>query len=130
MLSPDPDRGRRTLLTVPEVAQMLGCGRTLVYDLIGSRQLPVVKIGRLTRVPVAAIDDFVTSHVATTRPTSPPIGSRFDRVGTRGSLLPAVFAGEPAQGQLFEDRPERPGAAAGMERHGRPRANNPPRGRV
>ncbi|MDQ6846577.1 MAG: helix-turn-helix domain-containing protein [Candidatus Dormibacteraeota bacterium] len=109
---------------------MLGCGRTLVYDLIGSRQLPVVKIGRLTRVPVAAIDDFVTSHVATTRPTSPPIGSRFDRVGTRGSLLPAVFAGEPAQGQLFEDRPERPGAAAGMERHGRPRANNPPRGRV
>jgi excisionase family DNA binding protein len=63
MLNPDRDSPRRSLLTVREVGLMLGCGRTLVYDLIGSRQLPVVKIGRLTRVPVAAVDDFVSRHV-------------------------------------------------------------------
>jgi excisionase family DNA binding protein len=54
------------LLTVREVAFVLGCGRTLVYDLIGSRQLPIVKVGRLTRVPMAAVDNFVSRHLTTT----------------------------------------------------------------
>ena len=112
MLSSDRDSSSRPLLTVPEVAFMLGCGRTLVYELIGSRQLPVVKIGRLTRVPVAAVDDFVSRHITATTPTFPPAAPRFDRVRTRSAVLPAVLAGGPAQGQLFEDRPERPGAAA------------------
>jgi excisionase family DNA binding protein len=56
---------QRVLLTVREVAFMLGCGRTLVYDLIGSRQLPIVKVGRLTRVPAAAVDNFVSRHLTT-----------------------------------------------------------------
>lgn len=80
MLSPDRDSPRRTLLTVPEVALMLGCGRTLVYELIGSRELPVVKIGRLTRVPIAAVDAFVSSHVTGT--ISPPVATRLDRPRT------------------------------------------------
>ena len=66
MLGPDGDSSRRALLRVPEVAAMLGCGRTLVYELIGSRQLPVVKVGRLTRVPVVAVDDFVNRHLTNT----------------------------------------------------------------
>ncbi len=59
------------LLTVQEVAFVLGCGRTLVYDLIGSRQLPVVKVGRLTRVPMAAVDNFVIRHLTTGTSISP-----------------------------------------------------------
>ncbi len=110
MLRPDRDGLRRALLTVPEVALMLGCGRTLVYELIGSRQLPVVKIGRLTRVPVAAVDAFVDSHVTNT--TSPAVATGFDRLRTRRSALPEVLAGRLAQGQLFEDRPGRPGTTA------------------
>ncbi len=76
MLSPDRDGSRRALLTVLEVADMLGCGRTLVYDLIGSRQLPVVKVGRLTRVPVAAVDAFVSQHLTRTVSFSPPLPSQ------------------------------------------------------
>jgi len=47
------------LLTVTEVAHRLGCGRTLVYDLIGSGQLETVKLGRLRRVPTEAVDVLV-----------------------------------------------------------------------
>ncbi len=47
------------LLTVPEAARMLGVGRTLTYELIGSGQLEVVHIGRATRVPIDAVHAFV-----------------------------------------------------------------------
>ncbi|HUY97271.1 MAG TPA: helix-turn-helix domain-containing protein [Verrucomicrobiae bacterium] len=43
------------LVDVREAARLLGCGRTLVYDLIGRGELPVIKLGRLTRIPVAAL---------------------------------------------------------------------------
>ncbi len=101
MLSPDRDGSRRALLTVLEVADMLGCGRTLVYDLIGSRQLPVVKVGRLTRVPVAAVDAFVTQHVTRTVSSSPAMPSQRPRA--RSSRSSAVTAAGAAQVQLFED---------------------------
>lgn len=64
-MNTDRESPQRILLTVREVAFVLGCGRTLVYDLISSRQLPVVKVGRLTRVPRAAVDTFVSRHLTT-----------------------------------------------------------------
>jgi excisionase family DNA binding protein len=54
-----PMRARALLLTVREVAERLGCGRTFVYDLISSGELETVKLGRLRRVPVAALDALV-----------------------------------------------------------------------
>ena len=50
----------RLLLDVREVAALLGCGRTLVYGMIQRGELPVVKLGRLTRIPVSALADFVS----------------------------------------------------------------------
>ena len=50
---------RRLLLTIPEAAQVLGIGRSKLYELIAAKQLETVKIGRCTRVPAAAIEDFV-----------------------------------------------------------------------
>ncbi len=47
------------LLTVRQVGASLGVGRTTVYELIGSGDLEVVHIGRSTRVPAAAITEFV-----------------------------------------------------------------------
>jgi len=49
----------RLLLDVREVAALLGCGRTLVYGMIQRGELPVVKLGRLTRVPRCAVDQYV-----------------------------------------------------------------------
>jgi excisionase family DNA binding protein len=105
MLSSDSDSPRRTLLTVPEVAAMLGCGRTLVYDLIGSRELPVVKVGRLTRVPVAAVDAFVSRHL--TSAVSSPVGLPHLPLRARSRRSSAVMAAGVAQVRLFDDAPDR-----------------------
>jgi excisionase family DNA binding protein len=92
---------RRALLTVPEVAFMLGCGRTLIYELIGSRQLPIVKIRRLTRVPVDAVDDFVRARV--TRPSPAVVATQFPRPTTRPTRAGARTARAAAQPELFDD---------------------------
>lgn len=56
--SPPPSVSR-LLLTIREAADVLGVGRTTIYDLIANDELEVVHIGRSARVPVAAIDEFV-----------------------------------------------------------------------
>jgi excisionase family DNA binding protein len=105
MLSPNSDSPRRTLLTVPEVAAMLGCGRTLVYDLIGARELPVVKVGRLTRVPVAAVDAFVSRHLTNT--LASPMGVPRQPLRTRSRRWSGVMAASVAQVRLFDDASDR-----------------------
>lgn len=52
------------LLTIPEAAQKLRIGRTLVYELISAGDLEVVHIGRASRVPLAAVRDFVAARRA------------------------------------------------------------------
>lgn len=47
------------LLDVHQVADVLGCGRTLVYELLGRGELRHMKIGRLTRVPSSEVDRYV-----------------------------------------------------------------------
>jgi excisionase family DNA binding protein len=48
------------LLVRPEdAAQVLGIGRTKVYELIRSGALRSVRVGGLRRIPVSALDEFV-----------------------------------------------------------------------
>jgi len=47
------------LLTVDDVADLLGCGRTLVYELLGRGEIGHMKIGRLTRIHPAQVEHFV-----------------------------------------------------------------------
>jgi len=47
------------LVDVVEAARRIGCGRTTIYELIGSGELETVTIGRLRRVPVEAIAEYV-----------------------------------------------------------------------
>ena len=79
---------------------MLGCGR-LVYELIGSRQLPIVKIGRLTRVPVDAVDDFLRDRV--TSPGPVVVATRSYRSTIRPTRARALTAQGAAQAELFDD---------------------------
>ncbi|MFF0061729.1 helix-turn-helix domain-containing protein [Streptomyces sp. NPDC005279] len=51
------------LLTVPEVMARLRLGRSTVYDLIRSRRLTSITIGRARRVPVGAVRDFITREI-------------------------------------------------------------------
>ncbi|THA37122.1 excisionase family DNA-binding protein [Streptomyces sp. A1547] len=57
------------LLTVEEAARRLRVGRTTCFHLIGSGQLESVPVGRLRRVPVAALHDFVERLREAHRPT-------------------------------------------------------------
>jgi excisionase family DNA binding protein len=50
---------QRLLLRVPEVAKALGLGRTKVYELIATGELPVIRLGRAVRVSVAALQKWV-----------------------------------------------------------------------
>ena len=53
--------GRRLLLTVEEAAEWLGVGRSLMYQLIGSGEVPSVRIGRLRRVTPDALNAYVAA---------------------------------------------------------------------
>ena len=47
------------LLTPEEAAEVLGVGRSRIYDLMRRRELLSVRIGRTRRVPVAAVRSYV-----------------------------------------------------------------------
>lgn len=49
------------LYTVPQVIQMLSIGRTRVYDLIRTGELPSVRIGASRRVSASALEEFVSA---------------------------------------------------------------------
>ncbi|WP_329364143.1 helix-turn-helix domain-containing protein [Streptomyces sp. NBC_01483] len=51
------------LLTVPQVMERLQLGRTTVYDLIRTRQLPSLTLGRARRVPTHALTDFIHTRL-------------------------------------------------------------------
>ena len=47
---------RPILLRIPEAAQLVGLGRSSIYELISAGDLPVVRVGRAVRVPRLAIE--------------------------------------------------------------------------
>jgi excisionase family DNA binding protein len=51
------------LLTVPEVMSLLRLGRSTVYDLIRSRRLVSITVGRSRRIPADALRDFITREI-------------------------------------------------------------------
>ncbi|HEY8853913.1 MAG TPA: helix-turn-helix domain-containing protein, partial [Candidatus Dormibacteraeota bacterium] len=52
------------MLRPEEVAKVLRIGRTRTFELLGSGDLPVVRIGRVVRVPKAALDRWIDEHTA------------------------------------------------------------------
>jgi excisionase family DNA binding protein len=55
---PSPS-GERRLLDIREVAELLGCSRSYVYVLLSSGQIRSLKVGKLTRVPLEAVSEFI-----------------------------------------------------------------------
>ncbi len=56
---PDPTL---VALTVEEAARRLGVGRTTMYSLLASGEIPSMAIGRLRRVPADALADYVAAR--------------------------------------------------------------------
>ncbi len=53
-----PDWTERLLLRMPEVATILGIGRSTVYELVQRGDLPAVHVGRAVRIPSAKLRPF------------------------------------------------------------------------
>ena len=53
------DDGYRLCLSVPEAAKLLGISRGLAYELVRTRQLPVVRFGRRVLIPRAALEQML-----------------------------------------------------------------------
>lgn len=58
----------KLLLDVEDVADRLGIGVTKVYDLMRRRELSFVKIGRSTRIELAAIQDYIDRNRIGSKP--------------------------------------------------------------
>ncbi len=53
----------RMTITVEEAARRLGIGRSLAYELVARGDLPSIKIGRLRRVPIVALESWFKEQV-------------------------------------------------------------------
>ncbi|MFI6861535.1 helix-turn-helix domain-containing protein [Streptomyces sp. NPDC050421] len=51
------------LLTVPEAMARLKIGRSTLYDLLHTRNLASLTIGRARRIPTHALDDYIQRHL-------------------------------------------------------------------
>jgi excisionase family DNA binding protein len=54
----------RLLLRAEEVATLLGVGRSKVWEMIWSGELPAIRMGRLVRVPRSRLDEWIASRSA------------------------------------------------------------------
>ena len=57
--------GNRLLLTVAAVMSETGFGRTTVYSLVASGEIPSVRVGRAVRIPRAALQSWIEKKAAT-----------------------------------------------------------------
>ncbi|MCY4639491.1 MAG: helix-turn-helix domain-containing protein [Chloroflexi bacterium] len=53
------------LLTVREAAAFLRISRNLAYELVARGEIPAVRLGRVIRVPRAALDRWLEAQSAT-----------------------------------------------------------------
>ena len=49
----------RLLLRIPEAAETLGIGRTKIYELIATGELPTIHVGRAVRISVSSLQKWV-----------------------------------------------------------------------
>jgi excisionase family DNA binding protein len=62
MESPPEGAPQRLLLRIPEVAETLGIGRTKIYDLIATGELPTIHVGRAVRISVSTLQKWVEAR--------------------------------------------------------------------
>lgn len=53
------DRAERLTLRVPEVAELLGVSRSIVYDWVEAGLIPHVKVGRTVLIGVRDLDEWL-----------------------------------------------------------------------
>lgn len=68
----------RLLLRPTEAAELLGVGRTTMYALLATGEIPSVRVGKSIRVPAGALERWVSVRTAepaeTVEPDAPATG--------------------------------------------------------
>jgi excisionase family DNA binding protein len=59
MENPQEVAPQRLLLRIPEVAETLGIGRTKIYEMIATGELPTIRVGRAVRISVSTLQKWV-----------------------------------------------------------------------
>jgi excisionase family DNA binding protein len=49
----------KLLLKVPEAAELVGLGRSKLYELMQAGEIPVIRIGRGVRIPASGLREWV-----------------------------------------------------------------------
>jgi excisionase family DNA binding protein len=62
MESPQEGTPQRLLLRIPEVAETLGIGRTKIYEMIATGELPTVRFGRAVRISASTLQKWVEAR--------------------------------------------------------------------
>ena len=57
------DRAERLVYTVPEAGRLLGLGRNAAYAAAKRGDIPIIRMGRLLRVPKASLHKLVGSAI-------------------------------------------------------------------
>lgn len=58
----------RLLVSVPEAAEMLSLTPKGLWTMVGRRDIETVKVGRLRKVPLSAIEAYIAEHTTPVRP--------------------------------------------------------------
>jgi excisionase family DNA binding protein len=53
----------KLLLSVDEAAILMSLGRSIVYDLVMRQQIASIKVGRMRRIPVSSLRDYVEQRL-------------------------------------------------------------------
>jgi excisionase family DNA binding protein len=53
----------KLLLSVDEAATLMSLGRSIVYDLVMRQQIASIKVGRMRRIPVSALREYVQQRL-------------------------------------------------------------------
>ncbi len=61
-----PQLGKR-LLSVPEAAEMLDLTPKGLWAMVGRRDIESVKVGRLRKISISAIDDYIAQRTIPAR---------------------------------------------------------------
>lgn len=48
-------------VTISDAARLIGCGRSKFYQLVQSKQIKILKLGRKSVVPLASLRAFLTA---------------------------------------------------------------------
>jgi excisionase family DNA binding protein len=67
------------LITIVQAAEIVGLSRSKLYELLESRELPSVRIGRARRIDVADPERFIARHRV---PPRPDVAVMADLAGT------------------------------------------------